>query len=194
VGDVSGHGLPAALLMASVRASLRQRVALGGDVAAMIGDVNCQFSRDAETSGNFMTLFYLSVDRTAGRLEWVRAGHEPALLHDPHEDGFEDLKGVGIALGVDAQGDYRSYRREGLRTGQVILLGTDGIWEARSPGGEMLGKAPVRRLLREQAHCSAAEIVSAMADLVAGFVGVGRLEDDLTMVVVKLVPIDGEAV
>jgi phosphoserine phosphatase RsbU/P len=112
VGDVSGHGLPAALLMASVRAGLRQRVAQGGDIAAIITDVNRQFSLDAERSGNFMTLFYLLIDRSAGRLEWVRAGHDPALLYDPHLDRFDELNGPGIALGVDAEGAYRAFQHE----------------------------------------------------------------------------------
>ena len=188
VGDVSGHGLPSALLMASVRAGLRQRVAMGGDIGAVITDVNRQFSLDAESSGNFMTLFYLSIDRPAERLEWVRAGHDPALLYDPREDRFEHLKGSGVALGVDAEGAYRTFARNGLTEGQVILLGTDGIWEARTPAGEMLGKAPVRRLLRQQSHRSASEIVAALAKLVQQFVGAGRTEDDLTMVVVKIVP------
>lgn len=188
VGDVSGHGLPAALLMASVRAGLRQRVTMGGNLGTVIGDVNRQFSRDAETSGNFMTLFYLWVDRPAGRLEWVRAGHDPALLYDPHQDRFEDLKGAGMALGVDAEGGYDAVAREGLTEGQVILMGTDGIWEARNPRGDMLGKAPVRELLREQAHRSVPEIVASLTGLVQAFVGDGRSEDDLTMVVVKILP------
>jgi sigma-B regulation protein RsbU (phosphoserine phosphatase) len=192
VGDVSGHGLPAALLMASVRASLRQRVALGGDIAAMVGDVNRQFSRDAEDSGNFMTFFYLSIDRGNECLEWVRAGHDPALLYDPLGDGFEELKGEGMALGVDAETRYSASQRHGLRQGEVILLGTDGIWEARRRTGEMLGKAPVRELLRQEAHRPAAGIVAALTDLVQGFVGAGRPEDDLTMVVVKVVSVDEE--
>jgi phosphoserine phosphatase RsbU/P len=69
----------------------------------------------------------------------------------------------------------------------VILLGTDGIWEARRSTGEMLGKRPVRQLLREQAHRPAAEIVAALTDMVRAFAGARRLEDDLTMVVVKVV-------
>jgi phosphoserine phosphatase RsbU/P len=77
-----------------------------------------------------------------------------------------------------------------LREGQVILLGTDGIWEARRSTGEMLGKAPVRRLLQEQAHRPAEEIVVALTDLVQAFAGANRLEDDLTMVVVKVVAFD----
>lgn len=187
VGDVSGHGLPAALLMASVRASLRQRVAMGGDIGAVLTDVNRQFSRDAETSGHFMTLFYLSIDRQAGRLEWVRAGHDPAMLYDPLGDSMEDLKGRGVALGVDADAVYIASKRDSLRVGQVLLIGTDGIWEACNLSNEMLGKQKVRERLREQAHCSASEIVASLTELVHSFVGEGRLEDDLTMVVVKIV-------
>lgn len=187
VGDVSGHGLPAALLMASVRASLRQRVAMGGDIGAVVTDVNRQFSRDTETSGHFMTLFYLSIDRQEGRLQWVRAGHDPALLYDPLGDSLENLKGRGVALGVDADAVYMASKWDSLRAGQVLLIGTDGIWEACNLSGEMLGKEQVRQRLREQAHCSASEIVVSLTELVQSFVGEGRLEDDLTMVVVKVV-------
>ena len=187
VGDVSGHGLPAALLMASVRASLRQRVAIGGDMGAVLTDVNRQFSRDTETSGHFMTLFYLSIDRKAGSLEWVRAGHDPALLYDPLGDTLENLKGRGEALGIVADAVYTASNRDSLRAGQVLLIGTDGIWEACNLSGEMLGKEQVQQRLREQAHCSASEIIASLTELVQSFVGERRLEDDLTMVVVKIV-------
>ncbi|MDJ0783144.1 MAG: SpoIIE family protein phosphatase [Desulfosarcinaceae bacterium] len=196
VGDVSGHGLPAALLMASVRAGLRQRVAAGApasgdlassDLAAIVADVNRQFSRDAECSGNFMTLFYLSIDRSAGELAWVRAGHDPALRYDPITDRFDTLKGEGMALGVDADTVYTVSRRDDLRAGQILLLGTDGIWEARRPDGRMLGKAPVQELLRSQAQRTAGEIVAALGDLLQRFIGPRPPEDDVTMVVVKVV-------
>ena len=173
--------------MASVRASLRQRVAMGGNIGAVITDVNRQFSRDTETSGHFVTLFYLSIDRHAECLEWVRAGHDPALLYDPHRDILENLKGRGMALGVDADTVYTASKRDSLRVGQVLLIGTDGIWEACNLSGEMLGKEQVRQLLREQATCSAPEIVASLTELVQSFVGEGQLEDDLTMVVVKIV-------
>ncbi|WP_159441237.1 PP2C family protein-serine/threonine phosphatase [Desulfopila aestuarii] len=187
IGDVSGHGLPAALFMASVRAGLRQRVALGGDIAKIVTDVNRQFSRDVEGSGNFMTLLYLSVDRSGKCLKWVRAGHDPAMLYDPDKDSFLDLKGEGVALGANEDCLYKSFKHDGLQEGQLILLGTDGIWEARSKTGEMLGKAPVRGLVREQAHRTATEIVDALSALVQDFISPGRLEDDITLVVIKVV-------
>jgi sigma-B regulation protein RsbU (phosphoserine phosphatase) len=75
-----------------------------------------------------------------------------------------------------------------LNRDDFVVLGTDGIWEARTATGEMFGKAPVRKLLREHSHRSAPEIVAALTGLVQQFVGDGRPEDDLTMVVVKIVP------
>ena len=80
LGDVSGHGLPSALMMATVRAAVRQRAALPGSIGQVISDVNRQFCRDVEETGGFVTLFFLVVDTAQQRLDWVRAGHDPALL------------------------------------------------------------------------------------------------------------------
>jgi sigma-B regulation protein RsbU (phosphoserine phosphatase) len=124
IGDVSEHGIPSALLMASARAFMRQRTALSGSIAEIVGDVNRQLTRDVEDTGRFITLFYLQIDMNNRSLSWVRAGHEPATLYDPttdrfenrslswvragHEpatlydpttDRFEELSGKGIALG-----------------------------------------------------------------------------------------------
>jgi len=89
VGDVSGHGVPSALLMATARALMRQRSFLQGGPAQVVSDVNSHLSRDVEESGQFMTLFYMVIDPVQRELKWVRAGHEPAVLYDPHRDVFE---------------------------------------------------------------------------------------------------------
>ena len=96
IGDVSGHGIPAALLMTTVRSSLRQRLSLPGSIAQIIIDVNRHLVRDVEDSGQFMTMFYLTIDRANQNLEWVRAGHEPGIFYDPATDRFEDLRGSGM--------------------------------------------------------------------------------------------------
>jgi len=72
IGDVSGHGIPSALLMAAVRSSLRQRASLPGTTAVIISDVNRQLVSDVEDSGQFMTLFFLAIDPESGQIEWVR--------------------------------------------------------------------------------------------------------------------------
>jgi len=103
IGDVSGYGISSALLMATVRSSLRQRASLPGSTARIISDVNRQLVKDVEDSGQFMTMFFLAFDTEARQLEWVRAEHDPAIVYDPGSDSFSELGGSGIALGVDVE-------------------------------------------------------------------------------------------
>ncbi|MBL0712235.1 MAG: serine/threonine-protein phosphatase [Desulfosarcina sp.] len=84
--------------------------------------------------------FFLTVELARKHFEWVRAGHEPALLYDPGRDRFEELQGDGLALGIDETAVYPIVTRNGLRPGQVIAVGTDGIWEAYDRNGAMFGK------------------------------------------------------
>ena len=149
VGDVAGHGISSALLMVTVRAALRQRAILPGTPAQIITDVNRQLARDVEESGQFMTLFFIVLDPEGRSLGWVRAGHDPALLYDPRRDMFENLKGDGMALGIDASWPFASYSRTAFEEGQILLIGTDGIWEARNRHREMFGKQALRSLLRQ---------------------------------------------
>ena len=186
VGDVSGHGVPASLLMATVRALMRQRSLLPGGPAQVINDVNMHLSRDVEDSGQFMTLFYLVIDPAHRSLQWVRAGHEPAVLYDPFRDVFEELRGSGVALGIDENWKYREEGRSGLLSGQVILIGTDGIWESRNSEGRMFGKEALLDLIRKNAAASAEEILGAIIDSVKHFQQDIEPEDDITLVVAKI--------
>jgi sigma-B regulation protein RsbU (phosphoserine phosphatase) len=186
IGDVSGHGIPSALMMATARAFLRQRSVLPGTPADIVSDVNHQITRDFEESGGFMTLFYLSIDRANRSLCWVRAGHDPAIFYDPATDKFDELRGVGMALGVDAGGCYKEFKKSNLKEGQVIILGSDGLWEARNPRGEMFGKEPVHQIIRQSPAATAREILTACFNHFNVFLGDRAPEDDVTLVVIKL--------
>jgi sigma-B regulation protein RsbU (phosphoserine phosphatase) len=186
IGDVSDHGIASALLMASARAFLRQRSALSGNIAEIVGDVNRQLTRDVEDTGRFLTLFYLQIDMAHRRLNWVRAGHEPALLYDPATDLFEDLTGEGMALGVDDSWQYVENTRDHLSTGQVILLSTDGIWEARNPQGQMFGREAISDLIRRQAQADAEQIQDAILAALNRFQQGLASADDATLVVIKV--------
>jgi sigma-B regulation protein RsbU (phosphoserine phosphatase) len=188
VGDVSGHGISSALLMATVRSSLHQRSALpGGSSADIITDVNRQLSRDVEDSGQFMTMFFLNIDPEGKSLQWVRAGHDPAIFYDPKTDLFEDLGGKGIALGINEDVLFQDNEKAGLEKGHLIFLSTDGIWEALNPSGEMFGKARVCEILREHASSSAEAIIDSVIEGLHRFTKGVILEDDITLVIVKLV-------
>ncbi|MGD2100275.1 MAG: SpoIIE family protein phosphatase [Desulfobacterales bacterium] len=186
VGDVSGHGISAALLMASARSSLRQRALLSGNLAQIVSDVNRQLTLDVEESGRFMTLFCSEIDVQRQSIRWVRAGHEPAILYDPANSTFEELKGSGMALGVDESWQYEEKQKLGLARGQIIVFGTDGIWEAHNAAGQLFGKQSLFDIIGKQAARSANEIVAAITASLDHFRQGVLPEDDVTLVVVKV--------
>jgi len=185
IGDVSGHGISSALLMATVRSSLRQRASLPGSIANIISDINYQLVQDVEDSGQFMTMFYLSIDPMKRHLHWVRAGHDPAIFYDPGSDSFSELGGSGIALGVDAEWIYEDNKKSDFSNGQIIFLSTDGIWEARNKKGEMLGKEPILNAIRQNASSDATQIIDAIFNILDKFIGEAKIEDDITSVIIK---------
>ena len=185
VGDVSGHGVAAALLMTSVRAFIRSRAIHARSLSRMIGDVNRLLCMDTTLSGSFMTLFFLLMDVAGCEIRWVRAGHEPAIAYAPASDAFIELKGPGMALGVDPESRYEEAECSTLRPGEIILLATDGLWETENGDGEPFGRDRVRALLRQHHRSSSEEIIGAILDAHERFRGDVPQTDDVTLVVVK---------
>jgi sigma-B regulation protein RsbU (phosphoserine phosphatase) len=185
VGDITGHGVDSALLMTSARAFLRMRAAQGGRPKAIVEAMNRHLTKDVGGSGRFMTLFYLTLSEDRHGIEWVRAGHDPAWIYDPHRDCFEELAGPGLALGVDAAFAYESQLKAGLMPGQTIIVGTDGLWEGCNPGLEMFGKQRLKAVIRKHADADAATILNAIFAAHARFTRGARVEDDLTLVIIK---------
>lgn len=188
VGDVSDHGIPSALLMSTVRALIRQRCSSFGNIDQVVSDVNRQLAADVKDSGRFMTLFYTEVDRPNSAIRWVSAGHEPAMIYDPATDSIGELDGGNnLPLGVFEDAVFNeSYRQ--LASGQVIIIATDGIWEARNPEGKMFGKDRIYQIVRQNATASAIDIQNAVLESLKRFQKDRRLEDDLTLVVIKVIP------
>lgn len=183
IGDVSGHGVSSALLMTSIRAYLRALTRMLDTPADIINNLNRLVSVDTEETAQFMTLFYLEVDHRTRTLVWVRAGHEPAYLYQPDTDSFEELGGQGLALGVDQEWQYQTYAQV-IRSGQLLLMTTDGIFETRHHG-QMFGKKRFKEVVRRHHDLNAAGIRKAILAAVDGFRGPERQEDDVTLVVMK---------
>jgi serine phosphatase RsbU (regulator of sigma subunit) len=186
VGDVSGHGIAAGLLMATARAMIRSRSAQPGDLSQIVTEVNRNLTLDVYETGRFTTLFYLMVNPLKQLLKWVRAGHDAALLYDPAKDRFENLYGSGLALGLDDTYPYEENEWKGLAKGQIIYIGTDGIWEAVNSEGKRFGKEPIKEIIRQNAAASANEILNAILTALNRFCQGLELEDDVTLVVVKV--------
>lgn len=187
VGDVSGHGISSALLMASVRAFLKSRVTHPGSVAEIITDVNRLLTGDIGDSGQFLTLFYATVDAEDKALRWVRAGHDPAIYYDPVADSFEELKGEGMAIGLESSFEYRENLLAGLAKGQILLIGTDGLWETQNVRGEMFGKDRLKAIIRRESLTSSEEILHNIGTALKEFRGERKQEDDITLLVMKII-------
>ena len=185
VGDDSGHGVSSALLMATARALIMLRSSMPGEAAGIINDVNRYLSLDTAQTGNFMTFFYCELTERKPEIRWVRAGHDPALIYDPSMDVFDELKGQGLALGLDGSFDYDSFRRR-LEPGQIIIIGTDGIWEMHNKADEMFGKKALMEIIRSNHRASARQIVNTVTETLERFRGDEAPGDDITMVVIKV--------
>jgi sigma-B regulation protein RsbU (phosphoserine phosphatase) len=185
VGDVSDHGIPSALLMTTARAFLRQRFSQSGNLNQIVTDVNRQLSQDVKESGRFMTLFLCEIDRQNEIIHWVNAGHEPGIIYDRHTDEFVRLTGGGLPLGVSQKSAYQKFQRA-ITPGQIILIGTDGIWEAQNQAGEMFGKERFEDIIRKHVHESADLILDAVISSLDSFQQSHQKTDDVTLVVIKV--------
>jgi sigma-B regulation protein RsbU (phosphoserine phosphatase) len=185
VGDVSDHGIQSALLMTTARAFLRQRASLSSDLDRIVYDVNRQISHDVEESGRFMTLFFSEIDRQNNKIRWVRAGHDPAMIYDPVSIRFKELNGSGLPLGVFDNSVYTQFEHT-IRPGQIILIGTDGIWESHNPQGDMFGKARFKNIIKSHADLPAKEIIGKVIAALDEFSHPLQKEDDVTLVIVKV--------
>ncbi|MBW2427847.1 MAG: SpoIIE family protein phosphatase [Deltaproteobacteria bacterium] len=185
VGDVSDHGIASALLMTTARAFIRQRASRTGNLDQIVGDINRQLSRDVEDSGRFMTLFFCEIDGRIKTIRWVNAGHDPAVIFDINSGGFEKLAGHALPLGVSDKTFYQEFQRQ-LQPGQIILIGTDGIWESQNSTRQMFGKERFRNVIRTHARKTAQEMLQAVIDELDQFCRPLKNEDDVTLVVVKV--------
>lgn len=191
-GDVVGHGISAALLMTTVRALLRSRLAGPGDLADVVGDVNRHLCRDTEETGAFMSLFLMTADPDRDEIRWVRAGHDPAWVHDPKSDSFELLAGEGMVLGVDPETPYTENRYDGWTPGKRVIIGSDGIWEAENPEGAHFGKERLEAVIQSAPDNSPEALIQAVFSALQDFRGPVPPADDATLVVAARHP-NGES-
>ena len=193
LGDVMGHGVAAALLMATARGILRSRSREEASLGDLLGHMNDLLVQD--TAGQrFMTMLLMLVDVGGGSLSWASAGHDPPFIYDPREDAFVELDGGGLPLGIVGEEHYEQGRFAGLRPGMVILAATDGVWEARNAGDEQFGKQRVQDVIRAHAAEPAESLARAIREAVSAFAGESP-DDDVTFVVARVLEVDsGEGV
>jgi len=184
VGDVSGHGIAAALLMASARALVRASVDHERRPAVALDQANRLLAADLK-DGSFMTLVLLIVDAGANTITCVNAGHDAPAVLVPDEDRFLAFAATDVPLGLEPGWRFHA-QQVALPAGPVVIaLGTDGIWETLDPAGNEFGRARFEALLKRHATLPAAEICARILAAVTAFRGSTRVRDDVTLAIIK---------
>ena len=185
VGDVTGHGVAAALLMATARALLRGQMTSDLPLAARMQHVNVRLCEDTPVN-RFMTLVYLVLDRATRSVTLVNAGHDPVLVYNAERDDFDELEGDDLALGIDEDWEFTESTRTDIPVGSLLVFTSDGVWEAMNDRNEMFGKERVRAIVREMHAGPAQAIVDRLIADVAQHRGDLPQDDDITIVVARL--------
>ncbi len=184
VGDVSGHGIGSALVMATARGALHSLVDRHENhLEVLASELNNQLCRGT-ANADFMTLFYGVLNPEMRSLCWISAGHAPIFFY--HADGrIEELDSSGIPLGIMEDTPYEMAPDIKFSPGEILLIGTDGIWETRNTNEEMFGAERVKELLIRNASADADSIAEQLITELNSFRGEHSQDDDITLMVVK---------
>jgi serine phosphatase RsbU (regulator of sigma subunit) len=183
VGDVSGKGVGAALLMANIQASLRTRLSLGQDLASLATELDRDF--ESSTRGPvFATLFVGIFNPATRELRCVNAGHNPQFVLR-QGGGLERLESTGLPIGLIAGRGYTEQRVQ-LSAGDLLFFYTDGCVEAENVAGEMFGPEQLEDLLASTAGVSADQLLARVEGAVSRFRAGREPSDDATLMVVKV--------
>ena len=182
IADVSGKGIPAALIMAGFRMSLLAEIRNEFTIRAVMRKVNSLLHESLERN-RFVTAFYGVLDIRNRVFIYCNGGHNPPLLM--HANGsIEYLTEGGVALGVLADSVYADCPIH-LDPGDVLVMFTDGVSESESPTGEQFGQLRIEQCVAQLADRSSQEIVDGLVREVVSWTGARGPNDDLTLVVLK---------
>ena len=183
VGDITGKGMPAAMLMANLQATLRSQVMIFEDCCDCIDGMNRQLYHSTETT-KFATLFYGILNLKSGMLNYVNGGHDPPLLFRQNHADPNLLHSTGLLLGVQEEAAYRM-KSISLQTNDFVLLFTDGITEAMNPNGELYGLERLINLVNNHREANANEILETILASIDEHASQASQSDDITVMVIK---------
>jgi len=187
IGDVSGKGIGAALLMASLQASLRaQALHPHLDLTTLIGDVN-RLVHDSSPSNFFASLFYAEYEPGTRKLQYVNAGHNPPIVVRPREGACElfQLSAEAVPIGIFAEARFEATKFQ-LMEDDILVAYTDGITEAANRSGDLWGPERLEQLLRSCTGMTSGEIVERILAEVSDFAHGEPQRDDVTLVVMRV--------
>jgi sigma-B regulation protein RsbU (phosphoserine phosphatase) len=186
LGDVMGHGVAAALVMAGTRAVLRDRADATGCLTDLMARLNRMIATDLEGS-RFMTMHLGIMDLERRLYRWTSAGHDPAIIFDSITQSFEEQDISSLPLGIMDDTVYEEHVYGPINPGKILVVGTDGIWEMPDATGEQFGKQRLREIIQASADGTAERIAQQIREALTKFRGDAKSVDDVTFVVIKSV-------
>jgi len=156
------------------------------DLVKLLDSINQQVIEDTEDD-KFITLFHGILDDRNRSFIWSSAGHEPAYWYHKAQNRFEELPNTGMPIGIIPDAVFDQAGPIIPQSGDLIIIGTDGIWEARNEQNAFYGKDPFFKTIEEHAQGTAQKLCAAVIDDVVAFTGPGNQKDDITLIVIKAV-------
>jgi len=185
IADVSGHSVGPALMMAITRGVLRSEIARGKSPAQVLAATNATMYEDLSQAELFITAFYASYEKGTRTLTYANGGHNPPFVWRAREGRCTPLDADGMLIGILEDVFYEERATE-LHPGDVLVLYTDGVTEARNERGEQFGEKRLHRVVAERGHLSAQELLDEIHRRVREFSGGLPPRDDITTVVMKV--------
>ena len=183
VGDVSGKGVSAALLMANIQATLRARLPHETDLAQLADRLDREL--DQNTPGGVYLTLFLAILETDGRLlRYVNAGHNPQFVVR-RRGGLEALSSTGMPIALYAGHGYTAAETR-LEPGDLLFFYTDGLVEAENATGDMIGSERLEEMLARERGQQIADVLRHIEQQVAEFRGKAELFDDATMMALRI--------
>jgi serine phosphatase RsbU (regulator of sigma subunit) len=182
VADVSGKGVSASLLMASVRAALHSEIHTGYKIEEMAARLN-DFVHRSSAPNSFITFFFCELNKKSGELRYINAGHNPPLILDK-KGKINRLGSCGFCLGMFPSTGYKVASII-FNPGDIAVLFTDGITESRSKKNEEFNEERLVGLVRKHAKLPAQKIMEKIYEEVALFASGTSQMDDMTLVIIK---------
>jgi sigma-B regulation protein RsbU (phosphoserine phosphatase) len=182
IADVSGKGVPAALLMAFLRASLRAATHIGYSPHISMAKVNYLLWESIERN-QFVTAFYGVLDVTNKTLAYTNAGHNPPILLDK-EGNFTFIERGSVPLGMFRDTRYHEYYLT-TNPGELLVLYTDGVTEAQNPQGEEFGRERLAEAVKKYRHLDARQLITTVHKEVIDWTDGRGATDDVTFFVIK---------
>jgi phosphoserine phosphatase RsbU/P len=184
IGDVSGKGTPAALLMASAQAALRALAPLNASISEITGQINDLTCANTRGGSRFITFFWGVLDAQMRQFKFTNAGHNPPYLLRKNGT-IEELEEGGLILGIFKTTTPYVESSATLEPGDVLVMYTDGISEAMNGNAEQFTEERLQAILKESARRSAQEIIDQVQKALEAHTKGTPQSDDITMLVLK---------